>query len=46
MKSVKRKDNWVKVKNAMMDAIKERFDEEGIDITKNKGGGPFLRKLS
>lgn len=26
------KQNWVKVKNALMDAIKERFDEEGIEI--------------
>jgi len=26
------KQNWVKVKNAMMDAIKERFDGEGIEI--------------
>lgn len=26
------KQNWVKVKNALMDAIKERFDAEGIEI--------------
>lgn len=26
------KENWVKVKNLLMDAIKERFDEEGIEI--------------
>ena len=26
------KQNWVKVKNALMDAIKARFDEEGIEI--------------
>ncbi|MBE0649621.1 MAG: mechanosensitive ion channel family protein [Bacteroidales bacterium] len=26
------KQNWVKVKNSLMDAIKERFDEEGIEI--------------
>ena len=26
------KENWVKVKNLLMDAIKERFDQEGIEI--------------
>jgi small-conductance mechanosensitive channel len=26
------KQNWIKVKNALMEAIKERFDEEGIEI--------------
>lgn len=26
------KENWVKVKNQLMDSIKERFDQEGIEL--------------